>query len=170
MKLAFNDDRFHRFIWLDPISKDPKIINPRRIAKFCEDVHATVLHYAATAPLTGRTYYPSKYRPLERTLKPGDDYLRDIVHECHKRNIKLVAYFNCHWMSEDNLPEGTNWIVAKADGQAAERAMVFQPVTIVANRAPPGHPDAAGQRPLAADDADVIRLAGGGNENRCEQK
>ena len=32
------------------------------------------------------------------------------------------------------------------------------------------HPDAAGQRPLAADDAEIIRLLGGRNKNRREQK
>jgi hypothetical protein len=43
-------------------------------------------------------------------------------------------------------------------------------VAVVANRPPFGNPDVARQRPLAADDAKVIRLCGGKRQNRREEK
>jgi hypothetical protein len=116
MKQAFNSDHFHRFIWFDPISKDPKICNPKRVAELAKDLHATVLHYVATAPLTGKVFYPSKFRPKEYFLGPDEDYLKQAVEECHKRDIKLVAYFNCHWVSADNLPSEAKWIATYKDG------------------------------------------------------
>ena len=65
---------------------------------------------------------------------------------------------------------GFDAAVAVADGQAAEGAMILQFVAVVANRPPLGHPDAAGQRRLAAHDAEIIRLGGGSNQGRRDQK
>ena len=125
MKHAFHSDAFHRFVWFDPISKDPEIINPKRVAELAADVHATVLHYVATAPLTGKTFYHSKWREPEVFLKPDEDYLAQVVEECHARDIKLVAYFNCHWMSDDSLPPGGEWRTRYADGEVYRTGDVY---------------------------------------------
>ena len=57
-----------------------------------------------------------------------------------------------------------------ADGQAAKGTMIFQLVAIVAGRAPLGHPDAPGQRSLAADHAEIIRPGSGSDQGRRQQK
>ncbi len=112
----FNENKFHRFLWFDPVSRDINIYNPKRIAQIAEDVKATVVHYAAVLPLSGKTFYPSKYRSMEPTAN-NRDLLGEVVEECHKRGIKLVAYFNCHWLPEDIFPKNVEWLAITHTGE-----------------------------------------------------
>jgi hypothetical protein len=113
---TFDDPRFHRFLWFDPISKDIALYEPARLAQLAADVHATAVHYVATAPLTGRVIYNSAFRPRE-PLAGDRDLLAEMVEQCHKRNIRLIAYFNNHWVSEDNLPPDVPWLTVFANGE-----------------------------------------------------
>jgi hypothetical protein len=113
---AFHDNQFHRALWFDPVSSDLKIHDPKRLAALAKSVHASLVHFAATKPLSGRTLYPSKYRTME-PFAGGRDLLAEMVSECHRRGVKVSAYFNCHWLAADAFKCTGEWRAVYPDGK-----------------------------------------------------
>jgi len=116
------DKAFHRFLWHPLYDNDPKLWAPESVVADAKLMHADVIHWHVTGSSSRSNYvfYQSKLHPTFPGMG-SRDLLGEMVAECHKNNIYLVAYINVHWAPDKFFEDHPDWTQVTSDGESVEK-------------------------------------------------
>ncbi len=94
---------------------DTPLMNPEKIARETQEMHANVLVINVGGIYA---WYPSKvrYHHVNEYLPKDTDLLADLIEACHKRDIKVVARFDFSKTDDYVCQERPEWFVREPDG------------------------------------------------------
>ena len=115
-------NKFNRFLWHPLYENDPSLWEPKEIVADAKLMHANVIHWHATGSSTRSNYVFYQSKKLQSFPLMGDrDFLAEMVEECHKNDIYLIAYINVHWSPDAFYEKHQDWLQTTADGEPVER-------------------------------------------------
>ena len=113
-----SDKEFHRFLWHPLYDNDTSLWEPKEVVADAKRLHADVIHWHITGSSSRSNYvfYQSKLLPVFPLIGKRD-LLGEMVEECHRNGIYLIAYLNIHWAPNEFFEKHPTWAQVDPEGK-----------------------------------------------------